>query len=108
MLKYHHLGIPTTEKKPDERYLPHLKMHVSGYDTSPFRIEWMRFDPDCSTPELIKTVPHVAFEVGNLEEAIKGKKVIIEPTSPSDGIRVAFIEDSGAPVEFLEYVNKST
>ena len=37
-----------------------------------------------------------------MEEAIKGKKVIIEPNSPSRGVLVAFIEDNGAPIEFLE------
>ena len=106
MLKYHHLGIPTKDKKPGERYIPHLKMYVSGYESSSYNIEWMRFDPDCPTPELVKTIPHVAFEVDNLDDAIKDKKVIIEPTSPSEGLRVAFIEENGAPIEFLEYTRK--
>ena len=105
--RYHHLGIPTTEKKPGERYLSHLKMSVSGYEESPFNIEWMRFDSDNTLPELVKTVPHVAFEVDDLEEALVGKKVIIEPTSPSEGLRVAFIEDNGAPVEFLQYTDST-
>ena len=30
--RYHHMGIPTTEKKPGERYIPHLKMYVSGFE----------------------------------------------------------------------------
>ncbi|MDP2635594.1 MULTISPECIES: hypothetical protein [unclassified Pseudoalteromonas] len=34
---------------------------------------------------------------------IKGKKVIIEPNSPSEGLIVAFIEVNGAPVELMEY-----
>ena len=101
-MKYHHIGIPTTEKKEGMRYLPHLKMAVGGYDESPYNIEWMLFDDDCPLPELVKTVPHVAFEVDDLEKAIAGKKVIIAPNSPSRGVRVAFIEDNGAPVEFLE------
>ncbi|SVA56307.1 uncharacterized protein METZ01_LOCUS109161, partial [marine metagenome] len=33
----------------------------------------------------VKTVPHVAFEVNNMQEAIKSKKVIIEPNNPSRG-----------------------
>ena len=105
-MKYHHLGIPTTKKLPCERHLPHLKMYMSGYEESPYNIEWMRFEPDNELPELVKTVPHVAFEVDDLEAAIAGKKVIIEPASPSEGLRVAFIEDNGAPVEFLEYTGK--
>jgi hypothetical protein len=40
--------------------------------------------------------------VDNLLEAIKGKKVIIPPNSPSDGVQVAFIEENGAPIEFIQ------
>jgi hypothetical protein len=79
-------------------------MYVSGYDTSPYRVEWMRFEPDSPLPELVKTVPHVAFEVDDLDEAIRGKDVLIAPNSPSKGVRVAFVVDDGAPIEFLERV----
>jgi hypothetical protein len=104
-LRYHHLGIPTTEPHPDERYLPGHGVWVRGYETSPFRIEWMRFAPDSPVPELVKTVPHVAFEVDSLEAALEGRQVLIAPNSPSPGVRVAFIVDDGAPVEFLEIVS---
>ena len=102
MRKYHHLGIPTTLPRPGERYLAHLKVHVAGYETSPYRIEWMRFDADAEVPELVRTVPHVAFEVEDLEAELAGKEVLIAPNSPSAGVRVAFIVDNGAPVEFIE------
>jgi hypothetical protein len=102
MRTYHHLGIPTSQPRQGERYLPDHKVHVSGYETSPYGIEWMRFDPDCRLPELVRRVPHVAFEVDDLEAELVGKEVLIEPNSPSEGVRVAFIVDNGAPVEFLE------
>ena len=100
--RYHHLGIPTTQVRADERHLPLLKVHVSGYETSPYRIEWMRFDPDCPVPDLVRTVPHVAFEVDDLDAELAGRQVLIAPNSPSPGVRVAFIVDNGAPVEFLQ------
>ena len=103
MLKYHHIGIPTKLKRPGETYLPRFKMYVSGYEESPYKIEWMRFEPDCPLPSLVKDLPHVAFVVDNLAEAIKGKNVIVEPNRPSSGIQVAFIEDNGAPVELLQF-----
>ena len=99
-LKYHHLGIPTKNKLKDERHLKHLKMYVSGYGKNPYGVEWIRFEEDAPYPELVKTVPHVAFEVNNMGEAIKGKKVIIEPNSPSRGVLVAFIEDKVRPLNF--------
>lgn len=102
MRKYHHLGIPTTQVQAGERYLPHLKVHVSGFESSPYGIEWMRFDPDCPVPELVRTIPHVAFEVDDLETEVAGKQLLIAPNSPSPGVRVAFIVDNGAPVEFLQ------
>lgn len=101
MRRYHHIGIPTTEHRPGERYLPHLKMSVSGYESSPFRVEWMRFDADCTLPRLVQTVPHVAFEVDDLATELQGYQVLIPPNSPSPGITVAFIVHNGAPVELL-------
>ena len=65
--KYHHTGMPTTEKFPNERYIPHLKFYVSGFDTSPYGIEWMRFEKDSPIHELIQRVPHVAFVVEDLD-----------------------------------------
>jgi hypothetical protein len=106
MLKYNHLGIPTNFRRDNEVYLPRFKMYVSGYEESPYKIEWMRFEPESPLPQIVKTVPHVAFEVENLSEAIKGKKVIIAPNSPSEGLLVAFIEDNGAPVELMQYINR--
>ena len=101
MLKYHHLGIPTTNKMPGERYLEGHHVLVSGYEESNYNIEWMRYEPECTLPEIVKTVPHVAFEVDDVVAAIKGKKVIIQPNSPSEGVLVAFIEENGAPIELI-------
>ena len=102
MRHYHHIGIPTEHPRPDERYLPDLKLYVSGYEMSEYGIEWMRFESDCPLPELVKTVPHVAFRVDDLQTALQGQDVLIPPNSPSSGIRVAFIVENGAPIEFLE------
>ena len=101
--RYHHIGIPTTIPHQDEKYILQLKMHVSGFSNSPYGIEWMRFDPDCSLPEIIKTVPHIAFEVNDLEAALEGREVISPPGSPSDGVRAAMILHNGAPVELITF-----
>ncbi len=105
-LKYHHLGIPTKEKHDGETYLEKFKVYVSGYDTSPFKIEWMRFEEGAPSPELVKTVPHIAFEVDDLLKAIEGKEILIEPNSPSPGVMVAFIVDNGSPIEFIQVSKK--
>ena len=100
--RYDHIGIPTTKPMEGEVYLPGYKLYHFGYESSEFGIEWMRYEPDCTLPELVKTVPHVAFEVDDIREALKGRKVIIEPNSPSEGVTVAFVEEDGAPIELIE------
>jgi len=103
--KFHHLGIPTKEKLPGERYLPHLKFYVTGFDTSPFGVEWMRFEDDCEIPEIIKTFPHIAFEVDDLDKELLESdcEIICEPGVPSEGVRAAMILHNGAPVELIEF-----
>ena len=105
MRKYHHLGIPTAVPQPEESYLEGYKLFCTDHESNPFGIQWMRFEPDCSLPTLVKTVPHVAFEVDDLESALVGQEVIIEPNSPSAGVLVAFVVCQGAPVEFLQFTD---
>ncbi|MFZ0452811.1 MAG: hypothetical protein WCE54_00820 [Ignavibacteriaceae bacterium] len=102
-MKFHHIGIPTGIKKSNEMYLKKYKFYVSGFETSEYGIEWMRFEEDSPVSELIKTIPHIAFEVEDLNAAVKGKELIGKITSPSDGVRVAMIIENGTPVEFLEF-----
>ncbi len=107
--KYHHLGIPTNIKMPNERYLPQFKFYVSGFSTSPFGVEWMRFEEDSPIDKLIQTVPHIAFEVENLDLELQNRdlNVITEPNPPADGIRVAMIVHNGTPIELIEFHRNS-
>jgi hypothetical protein len=102
-MRYHHLGIPTDETRPNEVYLEPFGMWVTPHDEGRYGIQWMRFAPDSPLPELVRTVPHVAFEVDDLAAALEGQEILIEPNSPSPGVTVAFIVENGAPVEFLEF-----
>jgi hypothetical protein len=101
-MRFNHVGIPTTTRFEGEIDLPKLRMTVSDHKSKPYGIQWQRYWHDAPYPELVKTVPHVAFEVDDLEKALKGQKVIIEVNSPSRGVRVAFIEVQGASVELME------
>lgn len=103
--EFHHLGIPTDKVMPGERYLPHLKFHVSGFASSPFEIEWMRFDKDCPVSDLIKSVPHIAFRVENIDAELKKHDLVLlsEPGVPSGGVRTVMIRHNGAPIELIEF-----
>jgi hypothetical protein len=102
-MRYHHVAIPTERPLPREDYNERYKCYASGYFESPYGVEGMRFDADCPLPELVKTVPHVAFVVDDLEAALAGQEILIAPNSPAPGVRVAFIVDHGAPIEFLQF-----
>ena len=101
-LRYHHIGIPTTQPMVGEEYLAEYKFYHCGYKNSEFGIEWMRYEAGSPLPELVQRIPHVAFQVDDVYEAIRGRHVIIEPNSPSAGVLVAFIEENGAPIELIQ------
>ena len=105
MRRYHHIGIPTTESKPGETHLEDLKLFVVSHQKSEFGVEWMRFEADAAVPDLVRRVAHVAFEVTDLSSELAGREILIPPNSPSDGVRVAFIVENGAPIELLEFTD---
>ena len=103
---YHHLGIPTEEKRTEETYLAQFKFYVSGFPTSPFGVEWLRFEEDSPIHPLIQTVPHLAFIVKDIDYELSNRKfnIITQPNSPSNGVRVAMIKHNDAPIELMEFV----
>jgi hypothetical protein len=102
-MRFHHVGIPTDRPKPGEEYLEKYKLYCTDHEDNPFGIQWMRYEEDCPLPDIVKSLPHVAFEVDDLDAALEGHHVLVAPNSPSEGVRVAFIVCHGAPVEFLEF-----
>ena len=105
MRRYHHIGIPTTESKPGETDLKDLRVFVVSHQKSEFGVEWMRFEADAAVPDLVRRVAHVAFEVTDLAAELAGREILIPPNSPSEGVRVAFIVENGAPIELLEFTD---
>lgn len=101
--RYHHLGIPTTERRPGEIYLEEYGFYVSGFRTSPYGIEWMRFEADSPISQLVQSTPHLAFEVDDLDSAVHGQEILVAPTDLYPGARVAMIVSDGAPIELLEF-----
>ena len=106
--RYHHLGIPVSGPIPDEKYYPKYRFYHGGFSSSPFGIEWMRFEPDSPLHDLIKHLPHLAFEVDDLDLELQkhGFRIIGPPGSPSGGVRTAMIEYNGAPVELIEFTTR--
>lgn len=103
--RYHHIGIPTDIPREGETYLTAFKLFFSGFKESPFGIEWMRYEPGSPVNQLIKTVPHIAFEVDDLDAELLRHdfEILTPPNSPGEGTRVAMIVHNGAPVELIEF-----
>lgn len=99
---FHHMGIPTPEPKPGERFSELFRMYTSDSDCKSLRIQWHRFEPDSSLHPLIRTVPHAAFKVLDLDRAIVGHELLLGPYEPIPDFRVAIIEDGGVPIELVQ------
>jgi len=105
-LQFDHIGLITTEKKPNETYVAATKVWVTGIAAHPYRVEWLRFEPDTPVQSPVRDQPHVAFRVASIAAAAKGLKVLIEPFDAGIA-KVGFYQtEDGAVVEFMEYYKK--
>jgi len=106
---FDHIGLITTEPHPDEVFVQASRAWVTVPRESPFHIEWVRFAPDSPLQGLVRTQPHVAFRVRDLDAAMSGQIVLAEPFSWGDGFcTVSFIEFEGAVIEFMQYSDHDT
>ena len=101
-MKYHHAGIPVPELRPGMVQVPGHQVWVTDHQDNAFGLQFMHYGDGCDLPALVRERTHLAFEVEDLDRALEGHKVLIQPNSPSEGVRVAFIEVQDEPVELLE------
>ena len=103
--RFHHFGVPTTAKSAKETFLEGTGAYKTDPEDHPYSVEYLRFTPNSAMPDVIKTTPHAAFIVDSIDEAMKGKQVILPPTDlpPTfKSARVAFIRDGDALIELME------
>jgi hypothetical protein len=107
--RFDHIGLVTDEEKDGESFVPATRVWVTNPRASAFNVEWLRFEPDSPVTGILRTAPHVAYRVDDVEAAIEGHTVLAEPFDPTgrgDGfLRVAFVEIDGAVVELMQYGN---
>ncbi len=82
-------------------HFPEFKVWCSDYEKDPLRIEYIYFEKSCPFHPLIQNTPHVCFLVQDLSKALIGKKILL-PLTQGEGYRMAFIEEKGAIVEFIQ------
>jgi hypothetical protein len=100
--EFHHLGIPTDQARPAERYSAKFGMYTADSDCQLLRVQWHRYDKNSCLHPLVRSLPHPAFKVDHLDRAVANRKLLLGPYEPIAGYRVAIIEDGGIPVELIE------
>jgi hypothetical protein len=102
MREFDHIGLPTTEKQPDEMYVEATKVWVTSPANSSQMVEYLRYEPDSPVTGPLRTLPHLAFRVDNLDKAMAGEQVILGPFAPTPELRVVFIYKEGVVWELME------
>lgn len=103
MKVFDHVGIPTREKQPVEMWVEATRVWVTDPVAHPHRIEYLRFEPDSPVTGPVRDLPHMAFQVDDLEAAMEGAEVLLGPFAPTETLRVAFVLRDGAVFEYMEY-----
>ena len=100
--QFHHFGVPSKTKRPNETYIPDGKVFVTDPASHPYHVEFVRFESDSPMPAIAKNTPHAAFIVPNLDDALKGQTIVVPPFNANPTLRVAFILDGDALIELME------
>ena len=101
-MEFDHIGIPVADKREGMRYLESKRLWLTSPSDHPFRVEFLWYEDESAEVELVRTTPHVAYRVDDLEDAMDGLPVIAEPFDVFGEVRVSFVEVDGAPVEFVQ------
>ena len=72
MRRYHHYGIPIQDKRDDESLVEvqGFKFYSTPFEGNKWHIQWHRFPEGHGLPELVTQVPHIAFQVDDLDNEI--------------------------------------
>ena len=113
-MQFDHIGLFTDVPQPQEFWVEQSNLWVTNPRTHPLRIEYMRpkvrpqIDPANVGLWKLWHLPHVAYRVDDIHQALRGEQVILEPFEPADFGFVAFVHKDGAVIEYMQYTNLDT
>ena len=102
MRKFDHVGLPTDEKQPHELYVAETKVWVTDPAAHPYRVEYLRYEPDSPVTGPVRDMPHIAFQVDDLDAYMSGQEIVLGPFQATATLRVVFVLRDGAVFEFME------
>lgn len=100
--QYDHFGVPVKKKQEGMIHFPEYKVWCSDYEKDLYRIEFIFFEKDCKLHPLIQNTSHVCFLVKDIQKAVHGKNILLNPIY-YENYYMAFIEENGIAIEFLQY-----
>jgi hypothetical protein len=102
--RFDHVGVVTSDPKPGESWVEATRVWVTSPRAHPYNIEWLRFEPDTPVTGPLRTEPHIAYRVDDVQAAVEGHEVLLEPFDVGGGfVTVAFVDVGGALIEFMQY-----
>lgn len=107
MREFHHIGLPTDESQPGEFFVKDTKVWVTDPRKHRYKVEFLRFEPDSPVTGPVRDMPHIAYRVEDVNEAIQGESVVLAPFQPTVNLTVAFILKDGAVIEYMQFEKES-
>ncbi len=111
LMQFDHVGIPTTEHKPDMTFVPATRVWITDAHRHPFRVEWLRYEPDSPVSGPLHDSPHVGFRVESVEQIAKlseGMTVLLAPFDAGFAVAGFYQTSDGASVELIWYRRQPT
>src|SRR3954468_4256487 len=99
MRSFHHVGVISDKARPGEIYVAETRVHVTNPADHPYRVEYLRFEPDSPVTRPGPAKPHIAFAADDLEAEIAVEQVLLGPFRAMEGLCVVFILKDGAVFE---------
>jgi hypothetical protein len=104
--RFDHVGVVTEDRQESESFVEATRVWVTSPRAHPYNVEFLRFEPDTPVTGPLRTEPHIAYRVDDIEAALRGHNVLLEPFHPAPDpnfLTVAFVQVGSAIVEFMEY-----
>ena len=102
-MQFDHVGIVTTHKQAGETFVPATRVWITDFQKHPYRVEWLRYEPDSPVTGPVREMPHVAYRVDDIEAAAQGLKTLLEPFDAGMAVVGFYQTADGAVVEFMKY-----
>ncbi len=104
--QFDHVGFVTEERHEGETFVEVSQCWVTNPRSHPLNVEYLRFEASSLITGKLRTEPHIAYRVQDLNEAMASFPVLFGPFGVGEGFAVAaFVEIDGIVVEFMQYTN---